>query len=93
MVEASDKAREVADENGLTERDMNDIDGSGQDGRVLVSDVREFVEAATRVDEQVEVTRWSGKKNYECTVCSYKTIDRNAMIDHLNDCYPEEGLQ
>jgi pyruvate/2-oxoglutarate dehydrogenase complex dihydrolipoamide acyltransferase (E2) component len=93
MVEASDKARQVAEENGLTERDMNDIDGSGEEGRVLVSDVREFVEAATRIEEQVEVTRWAGKKNYECNVCEFKTIERGRMIDHLNDCYPKEGLQ
>ena len=88
-VKASKKAVEIAKENGVSENEIKKIEGSGEEGRILVKDIRSYVEAAERIDDQVEVTQWAGKTNYECTFCKTKTLHRSKMIEHLENCYPE----
>ena len=48
VLDATEAASELADELGI---DLADVEGSGEDGRILKGDVERAAEAATKPDE------------------------------------------
>lgn len=79
--EITERALEIAEENDV---DLELVPGTGKDGRILVDDVRGVIRGRRLMQKYVEVSEWSGQKNYTCTLTRYSTLDRSRMIEHIN---------
>jgi hypothetical protein len=38
-----------------------------------------------------KTTQWSGRDNFECTLCPFKTLDRGRMVNHVRAAHPTES--
>lgn len=87
--EITDAAKQLADENDV---DWTLVTGTGQDGRILKSDIEDALVGERLFDRYVTEGSWKGQTNYVCDPTGYSTLDRYRMKEHLIALYNKGQL-
>ena len=82
---ATEAARDLAAREGV---DLDQVQGTGTDDRILKSDVVTYLEHQD-APELWTVSRWKDQDNYECTHCPFSTLDLSLMQEHALEHLPQ----